>query len=134
MPIRPTPRSLLAVTACLMALGAVQVATLPAALAATTIAVEVAPAGPMPPPIVEERLAPPSPTMHWIPGHWVWRDVQWVWAKGHWHAGAVPAYPAPIVEKAPPPPGAAYVWIPGHWRWADVGWKWSAGHWVVRRG
>lgn len=51
----------------------------------------------------------------WVPGHWNWNGVSWVWTAGFY---AVP--PAPKVQ-----------WVAGHWREGLLGaYRWTPGHWA----
>jgi hypothetical protein len=38
----------------------------------------------MPAPRVEVRTVPPSPTYHWVEGHWEWNGDDWEWSSGYW--------------------------------------------------
>ena len=86
----------------------------------------------MPAPIVETIPAAPGAAYHWVPGHWVWRPRlgQWVWNRGHYVVGVVPAMPAAIVETIPVSPGAGWYWVRGHYAWEGNGWAWHRGVWV----
>lgn len=86
---------------------------------------------PMPRAMVEVIPAAPSPTMRWVPGHWVWRGFEWVWVKGHYVEGMVPPMPAMIVETRPPQPSPQHFWVQGHYAWENNGWNWHRGVWVV---
>ena len=86
----------------------------------------------MPAPIVETIPAAPAADYHWVPGHWVWRPRlgQWVWNRGHYVVGVVPAMPAAVVETVPVSPGAGWYWVRGHYVWERGGWAWHRGLWV----
>ena len=86
----------------------------------------------MPAPIVETIPTAPGADYHWVPGHWVWRPRlgQWVWNRGHYVVGVVPAMPAAIVETIPVSPGAGWYWVRGHYAWEGGGWAWHRGVWV----
>ncbi|HXY59885.1 MAG TPA: YXWGXW repeat-containing protein [Methylocystis sp.] len=83
----------------------------------------------MPAPIVEVVPAAPAVGMSWVPGHWVWREHEWFWVKGHYVVGAVPAVPALIEERQPPRPSSEHVWVRGHWAWEGARWNWRPGIW-----
>jgi hypothetical protein len=83
----------------------------------------------MPAPIVEVVPAA-RPGEAWVPGHWVWREKGWVWVKGHFETGAVPAMPEPIVEVVPARPSPGHVWVKGHYAWEGGRWAWHPGIWV----
>jgi WXXGXW repeat (2 copies) len=86
----------------------------------------------MPAPIVETIPAAPGADYHWVPGHWVWRPRlgQWVWNRGHYVVGVVPAMPAAVVETVPASPGAGWYWVRGHYAWEGGRWAWHRGIWV----
>jgi hypothetical protein len=85
---------------------------------------------PMPAPMVEHAPPPPHAGLNWVPGHWVWRNVEWAWAPGHYVETVVPAMPAVIVETPPARPSPAHVWVRGHWAWGDDHrWVWRPGVW-----
>nr|WP_145549184.1 YXWGXW repeat-containing protein [Variovorax boronicumulans] len=86
----------------------------------------------VPTPLVEVIPAAPSPGLHWVPGHWAWRDGDWRWVGGRYVAGPVPPMPAPYAEMVPPPPSSAHIWVRGHWYWGQHGWEWARGTWVAR--
>ncbi|MGH7802046.1 MAG: YXWGXW repeat-containing protein [Thermodesulfobacteriota bacterium] len=50
---------------------------------------------------MEERVAAPTTTYAWIPGHWEWNGRDWDCAPGKW------------VE----PPYTEAVWVPSQWEW-----------------
>jgi hypothetical protein len=40
---------------------------------------------PPPPPLIVERVPPPPAAyLVWIPGHWRWNGVRYVWRRGHY--------------------------------------------------
>ncbi|MGC3984625.1 MAG: YXWGXW repeat-containing protein [Pseudorhodoferax sp.] len=86
----------------------------------------------VPAPLAEVIPTPPGPGLHWVPGHWAWREGNWRWLGGHYVASAVPPMPAPVVEMVPAPPSPAHVWVRGHWYWGERGWVWARGTWVMR--
>ncbi|RCW65751.1 YXWGXW repeat-containing protein [Pseudorhodoferax soli] len=86
----------------------------------------------VPAPLVEVIPGPPGPGLHWVPGHWAWREGDWRWFGGRYVASAVPPMPAPYVEMVPAPPSAMHVWVRGHWYWSERGWAWARGTWVRR--
>jgi len=116
-----TRRCLAAFVAAAMTSGALSVGT---AAAQVVIQERV-----MPAPIVETIPAAPGPAYHWVPGHWAWRG-QWVWIRGHYVPGAVPAMPRAIVETVPVSPGPGWYWVRGHYVWERGGWAWRRGVWV----
>jgi hypothetical protein len=69
-------------------------------------------APPLPPPREEVRIAPPSQTHVWIPGHWTWNN-QWVWSPGRWET----------------PPERTVTWVPGEWVQRGSELVWRPGHW-----
>jgi len=83
----------------------------------------------MPAPILATSPGAPGPAYHWVPGHWAWRG-QWVWIRGHYVPGAVPAMPRAIVETVPVSPGPGWYWVRGHYVWERGGWAWHRGVWV----
>jgi hypothetical protein len=83
----------------------------------------------MPAPLVETIPLAPGPAYRWVPGHWDWRG-RWVWIRGHYVVGAVPAMPAAVVETIPVSPGPGWRWAPGHYVWERGGWVWRRGVWV----
>jgi hypothetical protein len=84
---------------------------------------------PMPAPVVEVIPQAPRVGVSWVPGHWVWRGFEWVWVKGHYVEGVVPAMPAAIVEAQPARPSPAHFWVRGHWGWEGTRWNWHPGIW-----
>ncbi|CAN7206825.1 YXWGXW repeat-containing protein [Pseudorhodoferax sp. LjRoot39] len=86
----------------------------------------------VPAPLVEVIPALPGPGLHWVPGHWAWREGNWRWIGGRYVASAVPPMPAPYVEMLPPAPSPMHVWVRGHWYWGEHGWVWARGTWVLR--
>jgi hypothetical protein len=85
-----------------------------------------------PPPAPQETMpAPPSSSGYtWVPGHYAFRNGQWQWESGTWHAGAVPPMPPMLAEAVPePPPYPNSRWVPGYWSLADNSWTWMKGHW-----
>jgi len=84
----------------------------------------------MPAPIVEVVPAVPGPTFKWVPGHWVWRGMEWFWVKGHYVEREVPPMPALIVETPPPAPSPNHFWVRGHYGWEDHRWNWHPGVWI----
>ena len=85
-----------------------------------------------PPPAPQETVpAPPAPTGYtWVPGQQVFRNGQWQWEAGSWHAGAIPPMP-PVIQEAVPaaPPYPGSHWVPGYWSFVDNSWMWVKGHW-----
>lgn len=67
-----------------------------------------------PVPKVEVIESPPSPGLHWISGHWKWKDNNFVWVKGRW--------------SKPPIPTA--LWEPDYWGWRPSGWVYRPGRWL----
>ena len=89
----------------------VQVITPAPAPAASVI---IAPSAP-PPPRVETIPAPPSATMYWQPGHWIWDGSSWSWTEGQY-----------VMR-----PNPQAVWEPGHWlQQPSGGYVWVDGHWT----
>ena len=86
----------------------------------------------VPAPLVEVVPAAPAPGLHWVPGHWAWREGNWRWIGGRYVATAVPPMPAPYVEMVPAPPSPMHIWVRGHWYWGERGWVWARGSWVLR--
>ena len=84
----------------------------------------------MPAPRVEVIPVPPGAGYNWVPGHWAWRGVEWVWIPGHHVRGVVPVMPAEIVEVVPARPSPAHVWIKGHHVFEGGRWEWRPGVWV----
>jgi WXXGXW repeat (2 copies) len=84
----------------------------------------------IPAPRVETIPAPPSPSHHWVRGHWYWHEGDWHWAEGHWHTGVVPPMPALVVEEITGAPSPAHYWVKGHWVWRNNEWEWAKGHWA----
>lgn len=85
---------------------------------------------PMPAPLVETIPVAPGATFKWVPGHWVWRGMEWVWAKGHYVENVmVPPMPAPVVEIRPPQPSPQHFWVRGHYGWDNDRWNWRPGAW-----
>ncbi len=85
---------------------------------------------PMPAPMVEAVPVAPGPAFKWVPGHWVWRGVEWVWVQGHYVEGVnVPPMPAAVIEERPPSPSLQHVWIRGHYGWEGDHWNWHGGSW-----
>jgi hypothetical protein len=79
---------------------------------------------------VETMPAPPAATGYtWLPGRWAFRDGQWQWEAGSWHAGVVPPMPAAVQETVPVAPMSSSRWVPGYWAYSDNGWTWMRGHW-----
>jgi hypothetical protein len=76
----------------------------------TEIIVRQAP--PPPPPREEVRIAPPSQTHVWVPGHWTWNNA-WVWTPGHWET----------------PPERTVTWVPGEWVQRGNELVWRPGYW-----
>lgn len=93
---------------CLITLTAVAAVILTSCAGGTYVSTEP------PAPRIEERPpAPPGKTATWIPGHWEWKQSNWVWRSGHW---------------ARTEPGKT--WVSGHWeRKSPNKWKWVKGHW-----
>jgi len=78
----------------------------------------------------ETMPAPPTTTGYtWLPGHWAYRDSQWQWDPGSWHAGVVPPMPAMVQETIPPAPLSNSRWVPGYWSYQGDSWNWVRGHW-----
>jgi hypothetical protein len=65
-----------------------------------------------PPPREEVRIAPPSQTHVWSPGHWTWNN-DWSWSAGRWET----------------PPDRGKTWVPGQWTARGSEWVWRPGHW-----
>jgi hypothetical protein len=68
-----------------------------------------------PPPLLTEIVPlPPGPDSYWIPGCWVWKEGQFVWASGAW----VPRHRSSSVWVGNQwaPHGRQWIWIPGKWR------------------
>jgi hypothetical protein len=84
----------------------------------------------MPAPRVEVIPATPGPGYNWVPGHWAWRGVEWVWIPGHHIRGVVPAIPAEIVEVVPARPSPGHVWVKGHHVFEGGRWVWHPGVWI----
>ena len=86
----------------------------------------------MPPPIREERGAPPTVGWNWVPGHWKWEGHEWAWVHGKWVPEVVAPMPPIVVETVAPPPSPAHYWVPGHWVWRHdaTGWVWVQGRWL----
>jgi hypothetical protein len=57
-----------------------------------------------PPPVVENRWAPPYPTAVWVSGHYQWRHHHYVWYPGYY------TYPAPVVVEERP-----VIYVHGHY-------------------
>lgn len=55
-----------------------------------------------PVPKIEVIEGPPASGLHWIQGHWKWKDDNFVWVKGRW--------------SKPPIPTA--LWEPDQWGWS----------------
>ena len=77
---------------------------------------------PQPPeaPKVAPPGAPPAADTFYVPGHWEWKDGNYLWVSGYW-ARVQPNY----------------VWVAGHFRWTPGGYVYLAGYWdhtVRRRG
>ena len=66
-----------------------------------------------PPPVVEQRSAPPERGFVWIDGYHRWEGDHYVWVPG--------AY------AEPPHPHAR--WVAGHWDHRGGEYVWVAGHW-----
>lgn len=86
--------------------------------------------GVMPAPRVEVVPVAPGPGYNWVPGHWAWRGVNWVWIPGHHIRGVVPAMPPEVVEVVPARPSPGHVWVKGHHVFEGGRWVWHPGVWV----
>lgn len=64
---------------------------------------------------VPPAVKPDGENVEWIPGYWMWSDIQkdFVWVSGVWRDV---------------PPGRR--WVPGHWTKAAGGFEWVAGLWA----
>lgn len=77
---------------------------------------------PVPPETLEQgpNVAPPDGDYFWIPGCWLWQEVQYEWRPGYW---------APSI--------ADWVWIPDQHIWTPYGCVFVPGYWdfaLVDRG
>ncbi len=68
---------------------------------------------PIPPPRAE--VVPPPPGGHavWVPGHWRWNGVRYVWLRGRY-----------LIR-----PARYTAWEPEHWALRGGVWVWVPGHW-----
>ena len=84
-----------------------------AAIGAPTLRAQ--PADPAPPPRAHGPAPPLGPRQAWIPGHWRWNGMRYVWRPGR------------IVDRA----SGGHRWVPGHWARAmpSGGRVWRPGHW-----
>lgn len=93
---------------------------------------EAAPVAPAPiappPPLVEERPAPPSARATWISGYWVRTGERWGWIAGFWRDERFTPM-RPQVEIPGEPPHAGAVWIGGNWTIRAGANVWVRGRW-----
>ena len=82
---------------------------------APAIAQPPPPYPPVPPPRYEAPPPPPRGGYAWVPGHWQWNGVHYVWLPGRYEVRR--------------PEWGHYV--PGRWAWNPrVGqWVWRPAHW-----
>ena len=66
-----------------------------------------------PPPAREERVPGVRHGHEWAPGHWAWRNGQYVWVQGHWMRERRGEH---WVAERWEQRGDHYVLIPGHWQ------------------
>jgi len=70
---------------------------------------------PMPPPRAQMPPPPLGPHQAWVPGHWHWNGMRYVWIRPH-----------PVWRGA-----GWYRWSRGQWVWAPRRghWVWRPAHW-----
>jgi hypothetical protein len=94
----------------LASVAAAAFGSVPAVSVAATRAIVVTEA---PPAIREERIPEYRRGYDWAPGHWAWRNGQYVWVEGHF-----------IRERH------GMHWVPERWvQRRDGHWEMVAGHW-----
>ncbi len=71
---------------------------------------------PVPPPRYQAPPPPLGPHQAWVPGHWQWNGMRYVWIAPH------------AVHRGP----HWHRWVPGHWAWAPRAhrWVWRPAHWA----
>lgn len=89
-----------------------------------------------PPPAAPDELTPPRPTprSEWVPGHYTFACVEWVWSSGFWRVPDEDLVEERWVLTAPTPPPPPPVEAPPRVIVVDVGLVWTPGTWTYVNG
>jgi hypothetical protein len=81
---------------------------------------------------VNQRYEPFRPGKRYVPGEWKQQGDRWVWTNESW-VDDMPtgAPPPPKVENRPP--RAGFVWVAGSYQWQNGQWMWARGRWERER-
>src|SRR5579872_324248 len=108
--MRQTSNSLLAISACALALGLTMIAVPGNAAAQISVSITLAPPAL---PVYEQPVLLEEGAI-WAPGYWGYdQEDGYFWVPGTW------------VQ----PPEVGLLWTPGYWGWDNEGYAWNEGYW-----